>query len=268
MDCSSCLPQSVFNVQSDNMVKYLEQCREGGATQLDQYQVDAVLQLRRYFDNDPQINRSSNNSGIVVLPTGCDYNGVAVMSAYALNASRVLVLTPSLIAAKEVYNSFSSFLLDHGVIKEKDKQRMLPSKSIVTSDSQLNEGMTTCVTIINANRAGGSSSIKIDDIPSDNHSLVIVMEAQYYPQSTWQLIANHFSANRLVFISTTAKHNGRSILKDIQPCYNLQHNEAVNRGIIRDVQFDKLIGGDENYAYLVSMTSCNHGNSWRREMVW
>ena len=267
MDCSSCLPQSVFNTQSSNMIKYLEQCREGGATQLDQYQFDAVLQLRRYFDKDPKINRSSSNTGIVVLPTGCDGNGVAVMSAYALNASRVMVLTPSLVAAKQVYNSFSSFLLDHRVMKEKDKQKMLPSRSIVTTHNELSEGMTTCVTVINGSREGGGSSVKINDIPSDNHGLVIVMEAQYYPQSTWQLIANHFSANQLLFMSTTGQHNGQPILKDIQPCYKLSHTEAVNRGIIRDVQFDKLIGGDENYAYLVSITNRNHSNSWRRKVL-
>ena len=181
---------------------------------------------------------------------------VAVMSAYALNASCVLVLTPSLVAATQVYNSFSSFLLDHGMIK--DKLKVLPSRSIVTHDSQLSEGMTTCVTVINSSRAGGRSSVKMGAIiPLDNVDLVIVMEAQYYPQSTWQLIANRFSANQLFFMSTTGQHNGRPILNNIQPCYNLQHSGAVNRGIIRDVQFDELVGGDENYAYVVSMMNSN-----------
>lgn len=253
MDCSPCLPQSVFNTQANNMVDYLEQCQKGDVTQLHKrvhkYQVDAVLEVRRYFEKEPQTN---SITGMVVLPTGCDSNGVAVMTAYALNASRVLVVTPHLAAAKQIYKSFSAFLLDHGVIKEKDKQKMLPSKSIVTNDSQLNEAMTTSVTVINASKMGGKCSVKIDHIPSDNNDLVIVNEAQYYPQSTWQLITKHFSTSRLLFFSTTAQHNGRPILKDIHPCYKLEHTEAVNRGIIRDVKFDKLVGGDDNYAHLVS----------------
>lgn len=250
MDCSACLPQSVFNTQSSNMVKYLEQCRTSGATQLEQYQVDAVLRLRGYFDNDPQINHSNSNIAIVSLPTGCDSNGVAVMAPYALNASRVVVLTSSLVAAQQVNKSFSTFLLEHGVIKDKDKQKILPSQSIVTNDSQLSEAMTVSVAIINASKTGGKSSVKITDIPSDNNDFVIVIDAQYYTESTWQLIANHFTPNRLLFLSTTGQHNGRLILKNIHPCYELQHSEAVNRGIIRDVQFDKPVGGDDKYAYL------------------
>ena len=252
MDCSQCLPQSVFNTQGGNMVKYLEQCHKGGVIQLDQYQVDAVLQLRRYFDKEPQVNPTNNNTAVVVLPTGCDGNGVVVMAAYALNASRVLVLTPSLVAAKQVNKSFSSFLPDHGVIKDKDKQKVLPSKSIVTNISQLAEAMTTCVVIINASKSGGKSCIKIDDIPINDNDLIIINEAHHFPESTWQLIASRFSSSRLLFLSATAQHNGRPILKDVLPCYELQHTEAVNRGIIRHVEFDKLVGGDDNYSYLVS----------------
>jgi len=252
MDCN---PQSVFNTQSEDIVKYLEQYQKDDtrddASQLQQYQVDAVLQLRRYFNKESQINRSNSNIGIVVLPTGCDSNGVAVMAAYALNASRVLVLTPSLVAAKQVYKSFSTFLLDCGVIKGKDKH-FVPSKSVVTSNEELNETMATNVTIFNASRTGGKCSVRINDIPSINNNLVIIHEAQYYPVSTWQLIANHFSTSQLLFLSTTSQYNDRPILKDVHPCYELYHSEAVNRGVIQDLKFDKLVGGDDNYAYLVS----------------
>ena len=250
MECSECSPQSVFNTQGSNMVKYLEQCNKGGTIQLDQYQVDAVLQLRRYFNKEPQVNPTNSDTAVVVLPTGCDGNGVIVMAPYVLNASRVLVLTPSLIAAKEVNKSFSTFLLDRGVIK--DKHRVLPSKSIVTNTSQLTEALMTCVMIVNVSKTGGRSSIKIDDIPTDDNDLIIMNEAHHFTESTWQLIANRFSTNRLLFLSTTARYNGKLILKDVLPCYELQHTEAVNRGIIRCVEFDKLIGGDDNYSYLVS----------------
>ena len=252
MECSEYLPQSVFNTQGSNMVKYLEQCNTGSAIQLDQYQVDAVLQLRRYFNKEPQVNPTNSDTAVVVLPSGCDGNGVVVMAAYVLNASRVLVLTPSVVAAKQVNKSFSSFLLDCGVIKDQDKHKVLPSKSIVTNTSQLTEALTTCVMIVNVSKTGGRSSIKIDDIPTDDNDLIIINEAHHFTESTWQLIANRFSTNRLLFLSTTARYNGKLILKDVLPCYELQHTEAVNRGIIRRVEFDKLIGGDDNYSYLVS----------------
>ena len=128
--------------------------------------------------------------------------------------SRVLVLTSSLVAAQQVNKSFSTFLLEHGVIKDKDKQKMLPSQSTVTNDSQLSEAMTVSVAIINASKTGGMSSVNITDIPSDNNDLVVVMDAQYYTESTWQLIANHFTPNRLLFLSTTGQHNGQLILKN------------------------------------------------------
>ena len=266
MDCSPHPPQSVFNTQGGNMMKYLEQCQKGGTrddtTQLQQYLVNAVLQLGNYFNKEPQVHY--NNTAIFVLPPGCDSNGVAVMAPYALNASRVLVLTPSLVAAKQVYKYFSTFLLERGVIKENEKQKVLPSKSIVTNSSELSEAMTTSVIIINASKTGGKSSVKISDIPSGEGDLLVVSEAHHFSQSTWQLIANHFLANRLLFLSTTAQHNGRPILKDLLPCYELQRTEAVNRGIIRDVEFDKLIGGDDNYPFLVSKLYCIIITSCRR----
>ena len=129
---------------------------------------------------------------------------------------------------------------------------MLPSKIIVTNVSQLAEAMAACVVIINASKTGGKASIKIDDIPTDDNDVIIINEAHHFPQSTWRLIANRFSTSRLLFLSATAQYNGRPILKDILPCYELQHTEAVNRGIIRHVEFDKLIGGDDHYSYLVS----------------
>ena len=54
-----------------------------------QHQIEAVIAARLRLDDPHQ------PIALVVLPTGCGKTGVAVLAAYALNVTRVLVITPS-----------------------------------------------------------------------------------------------------------------------------------------------------------------------------
>ena len=244
MNCSQTLPQSVFNTQSASLIKYLE---SGNASQqLYPHQIDAVLKLREYFAQP-----SPSNVAVVAVPTGCGGTSIAVLASYALTASRVLVLAPSLTSSKQVYASFGNFLIDRGVVTEKDKQMVLPSRSLVTQLSQMGDAMASSVIITNAHNNDGMSTVKITDIPSEGFDLIIVHEAQYYTATTWKTIAKHFINSRLLFITSAAKHKGKVVL-GVRPCYELERSIAVNQGILRDVKYDEMRGGKETFSYLVS----------------
>ena len=145
-------PQSVFNTRSTDMVDFLEgeyrRCKEGEKqiSSLYPHQVEAVLKLREYFDSfDPQNNPNSSNIALVVLPTGCGKTGVAVLASYALNARRVLVITPSIIISRQIDKAYEKFLIDHGIIRDtpEDTQDTLPTKSLIKKSSEIQEGKRT-----------------------------------------------------------------------------------------------------------------------------
>ena len=87
------LPQSVFNTQSHALLEFLK--KPAATDHLYQHQIDAVLSAKQQLQNPSQ-----PNIALVVLPTGCGKTGVAVLAPYALNATRVLVVTPSVKISK------------------------------------------------------------------------------------------------------------------------------------------------------------------------
>ena len=258
MDCVDTPPQSVFNTQNAEMVKFLERQwskHQGGEKiLLYPHQVEAVLRLRDYFN--PGSSQSSNIA-LVVLPTGCGKTGVAVLASYALNATRVLVITPSIIISKQIDLAYRNFLIERGVISPKDVQRAVPTTSFIKKSSEIKEGMKSTVMVVNAHKIGGQSSVSIEKIPDDGYDLVIVDEAHHYPAPTWKLLVDHFKNSKRLFLTATPEHNGEPILPGI-PCYQLERHEAVERGIIREVRFDEGTGNDtdEYHRYVVSYHHC------------
>ena len=249
--------ESVFNANSEDMLEFLEdeyrKVRSGEKmlSQLYPHQVEAVLAVREYFN--PQINPNSSNIALVVLPTGCGKTGVAVLASYALEASRVLVITPSIIISRQIYKAYKKFIFNYDVLKETPENRLavLPTSSLIKKSTEIQEGMSSTVMVVNAHKIGGQSSVKIEDIPRDGYDLVIVDEAHHYPAPTWKLLVDHFCNSRRLFLTATPEHKGKPILP-IPPCYELKRSVAVDRGIIRDVMFDETTGGDEQFQYSVS----------------
>ena len=190
----------------------------------------------------------------MVLPTGCGKTGVAVLASYALNAARVLVITPSLIISKQIHKAFGNFLINHGIIPPNEPetaQRVLPTKSLIKKSTEIEEGMRSMVMVVNAHKIGGRSSVKIEDVPNEGYDLVIVDEAHHYPAPTWKLLVDHFDKSKRLFLTATPEHRGKPILP-VPPCYELKRSDAVEMGIVRDVFFDETTEGDEEYRYSVS----------------
>ena len=80
--------------------------------------------------------------------------------------------------------------------------------------------------------------IDIRIFPRDYFSLVIVDEAHHFPAQTWKNIVDHFSeVERILFLTATPLNRGEYILPNKSPCYELSHEEAVKRGIIRETTF-------------------------------
>lgn len=232
MDVAREIPKTVFNIQSQGMVKFLND-KSKALPRLYQHQVEAVIAARHQLDDPRQ------PIALVVLPTGCGKTGVAVLAAYALNATRVLVITPSVKISQQIYDAFCGtpcFLKERSIIFAKDENNVRPRGCCITKSNEIREHMRDDLMVVNAHKIGGTSKVEIKDIPENNYDLVIVDEAHHYPAPTWKLLVDHFQGSKRLFLTATPLYRGKPILS-CSPCFDLNRIDAVKRGIIRNVRF-------------------------------
>ncbi len=243
---------SVFNIQSEVINRYLED----GAPSIYPHQRDAVLAIRSYFHR-----QRSLMIGMVVFPTGCGKTGVAVLTPYALNAHRVMVITPSVTISQQISDAFSGnaekcFLIKRSMVNDtsEHRQMFLPFPAHIKSSIGIQTALPSSLMVVNAHKIGGQSRVRIEDIPASGYDLVIVDEAHHYPADTWRLLINHFHDRNVRCLFLTATPNDRNgnplayIPDDLgqvgrQPipiCYELDRGDAVRGGIIRDRRFDEV----------------------------
>ena len=233
------LPQSVFNTQSQALFDFLNS--EGATTHIHQHQIDAVRAVHEHL-SDP----TKPNIALVVLPTGCGKTGVAVLASYVLNATDVLVITPSVTISKQIYDAFcdkdNMFLLKRQIITADQKKLLLPRGVCIKYSTEVLDNLHYPLMIVNAHKIGGRSNVAIEDIPSDNYDLVIVDEAHHYPAPTWKLLVDHFPNSRRLFLTATPSYRGKYILPSNPPCFDLAKDDAISRNIIRPIFFCEAEG--------------------------
>ena len=235
MEVNPVIPQSVFNTQCLAVLGFLD--RLDASRYIWQHQIVAVKRVREQLQDDQM-----PNIALVVLPTGCGKTGVAVLASYALNSSRVLVITPSVKISKQIHEAFCGsqtrrcFLEERGICKQADVIRVVPRGECITNSAKILYHRVDPFMVVNAHKIGGLSSVRIADIPSDGYDLVIVDEAHHYPAPTWKTLVDHFDKSRRLFITATPEYKGEQILP-YAPCFTLPRDIAVQSGIIRNLEF-------------------------------
>ena len=200
------------------------------------HQIEAVKQVRYQLRD-----RQQPNIALVVLPTGCGKTGVAVLACFVLNASRVLVITPSVKISEQIHEAICGsekqdcFLVERGIIPKEDKNYIRPTGMYITKAKDIDGHTQDPFMVVNAHKIGGNSSVAIDSIPDD---VVIVDEAHHYPAPTWKLLVDHFPRSRRPFLTATPYHRGNLILEH-EPCFHLSRKDAVQKRIIRPVAFEE-----------------------------
>ena len=235
MQVNRVVPQSVFNNQCLAIQRFLN--GPDASNHVWQHQIDAVIRVFEQLQN-----LQMPNIALVVLPTGCGKTGVAVLAAYALNASRVLVITPSVKISKQIHEAFCGsqtrgcFLEERGICEPADVLLVVPRGECITDSTKIRQHYFDHFMVVNAHKIGGLSSVKIEDIPSDGYDLVIVDEAHHYPAPTWKTLVDHFDQSRRIFITATPEYKGKPILPHA-PCFTLPREVAIRSGIIRNIEF-------------------------------
>ena len=233
------LPESVFNKQSQALFHFLSS--EGAIKHIHQHQIGAVFAVHEHL-SDP----TNPNIALVVLPTGCGKTGVAVLASYVLNATKVLVITPSVTISKQIYDVFchqeNMFLLERQIITAEQIPLLLPRGVCIVNSTEVLHNLHFPLMIVNAHKIGGRSNVAIEDIPSDAYDLVIVDEAHHYPAPTWKLLVDHFPNSKRLFLTATPYYKGKYILPRNPPCFELTREDAVRKNVIRPISFVEAEG--------------------------
>ena len=243
--------QTCFQNNSEKIIQFLE----GDANKyLYQHQVDALKEIRRQFilDQGPRV-------ALVVLPTGCGKTGIAVLAPYVLASRKVLLVTPSVDISEQILKEFSGkdlFLKTRGIFKEKHRDDVCdvcPTISRPTTTSELRDKHTyqSELMIVNVHefseRTKAYDRIKMKEIKQDKFDFVIVDEAHHYPPLMWKTVTDHFRTPTFcLFLTATPEYKGKLILPELKPCFELKREDAVSRGIIRNMEFQEVSSGNDN----------------------
>ena len=95
--------------------------------------------------------------------------------------------------------------------------RPLNSGNYVKHSRDIIRNLLYPLMVVNAHKIGGTSRVKIEDIPSDD--LVIVDEAHHYPAPTWKLLVDHF-------------HNSQCLFLTARPCYKGNYILAIHHALL------------------------------------
>lgn len=211
--------------------------------------------VRNDFNYPNPANGEFKDVSLVVLPTGTGKSGVAVLSAYCCNVVKVLVVTPSVTVANQIFADFQykdghddvPFLERRGIFTRETRHLYMPYGALITKTADLMPAVDVApLVVVNAQKFSGQSRVDLAAVPR-RFPLVIIDEAHHYPARTWWEIVQHFNNSKILFLTATPLHNdgGQSkyILGPKRPCYWLQHDVAIQRNIIRPTQFFPVNGG-------------------------
>ena len=264
---------STFAIQSPVIREFIEddsclQC-------IYQHQREALQALLRHHQQlvaKPQ--RWQDRIALINIPTGAGKAGVVVLAPYVLAANRVLVVTPSIIVARQLYKAFcnregteAAFMLQRGIVNNvADLSPMIPRTSQASLESAdevkaMVKDSNQELVITNIQKIGSheNSHARLEDLDPHAFDLIIVDEAHHYPARTWLAFVNHFqNAHQLIFMTATA-YLGQQSLKEtknyilggaiglspeVRPCYYLSAEDAISKGILRLTLFKQI--GNKN----------------------
>lgn len=246
-------PQSRFNANHDGMCKFIEEqaSLNPPVRILHEPQARALQRLRLHF-----AKLTKPNIALVVMPTGTGKSGVVALIPYALNSSKVLIITPSVLISTQIYADMcgeKTFYEKRGIC-QKDRVPWLVQNGLLVNaplgddSGRVNDRFAReHLVIANAHKFGTSAGFDIGAFSDQLFDTVIVDEAHHYPAETWRRIIDHFKDVKKVFLTATPSHRGINIVGNSQldqdtnyVAYQLSRPEAEDMRIIRPLDFVEM----------------------------
>lgn len=260
-------PQSKFNNAHAAVIHALPKLL--AARKLYDGQVKALMGAQNHF-----ADLTKHNIGLVVLPTGSGKSGVAALAPYVLNATRVLVLTPSPIISTQLFRDMSSSVPGETFYEKRglcttdqlsllQEMGLLVKKTLGDDAAQVAQRFSKFnLVIVNAHKFGPNSSFHavINQLDPGLFDLVIVDEAHHYPAATWRVIVERFDKSSRLFLTATPSYKGGPIIGNTLADQNAKHlvfqlsrEDAVAAGNLRPLNFEEVGAQNDSDATRINL---------------
>ena len=189
-----------------------------------------------------------NDAAIITMPTGTGKTAVLQATAFLLQASRVLVLTPSRLVREQIADDFKKL----GVLKrlgaipaDLADPRVMATTGRITDPLQW-EGLREFDVVVATVPSVSPHIEQIPVPPPDLFDLILVDEAHHSPAASWTATLDMFKdARRVLFTATPFRRDDREILGRFAYTYDLKR--AYRDGVFGHIQFqlvDQIPAGD------------------------
>ncbi|MFL2123723.1 DEAD/DEAH box helicase [Marinilactibacillus psychrotolerans] len=206
-------------------------------------QLGAIHSISSFFT----LNKTK--AAVVVMPTGSGKTAVLMMTPYALEANKVLVITPSKLVRSQVSGEYSTLktLTKINVLPENIKRpKVFEMKSLYRED--FDNQIKNSNVIVATPRVGLSIS-RMENIRNE-FDLVLIDEAHHVPAKTWtEILENINEAKHVLFTATSFRMDNKTI-KGVF-VYNYPLSQAYKDGIFGEIQYIPIPNA-KNKDYLIA----------------
>jgi superfamily II DNA or RNA helicase len=226
---------------SDNYSKLTFPLADGEKPGFREAQRGALFAIGSHFSG-------RNDPAIITMPTGTGKTAVLQASAFLLQASRVLVLTPSRLVREQIADDFKKL----GVLKrlgainaDIGDPKVMATTGRITDPLQW-EGLREFDVVVATVPSVSPHIEQIPIPPPDLFDLILVDEAHHSPAASWTATLDMFKdARRVLFTATPFRRDDREILGRFAYTYDLKR--AYQDGVFGHIQFqlvDQIPAGD------------------------
>lgn len=256
-----------------------------GTTKLHKEQQEALQEIVNWFGNED----TKDSTAVVVMPTGSGKTGVICCLPYMLGwaattnvpliprevidlSKPILVIAPGLAILDQLKqnlcynpNNENPFLMKVGILDSTNITDGSFYNTYTVDNARAIKGLATSkgqYQIVLSNSQKWRKKLGIpnyEKLDSSLFSVVIVDEAHHLPAKQWQEILEKFRphAKVLFFTATPNRHDGKEITTDLALskkglAYNLTREDAIQNGLIREIDFEELSGTpQESYEMVI-----------------
>jgi superfamily II DNA or RNA helicase len=188
-----------------------------------------------------------DDPAIVTMPTGSGKTAVLQASAFMLQASRVLILTPSRLVREQIAEDFSAL----GVLKrltalpdDTTAPKVIATAGRVRTIEQW-DAMRAFDVVVATVQSISPHLEEIPEPPTDLFDLILVDEAHHSPALTWKTVIETFpDARKILVTATPFRRDDREIKGSFVYTYSLER--AYEDGVFGHVDFEPVAFDESN----------------------
>jgi len=178
-------------------------------------------------------------AALVSMPTGTGKTAVMMGLCFALQAEKVLVVTPSQLVRKQIARQFSqlSDLINNEVLpNDVQRPRVYTLTGVINTNEEWDEILANHDVVVGIPGTLNKTEDLASTLPSNSFDLILVDEAHHSRAESWSNLLRHFAEVNQVLLTATAFRNDKKDIK-ARLVYNFPLKLAYQKGLFSQIQY-------------------------------